>query len=247
MYNLFPTTIATDMDFSAAASPDSSMSGSDSHSSYSPRLMSQDLGLDPSDPLNLLLHNTSQGSDSSSIEGSSSLSTTPPDWSQLSALWPSGDSDDLGGTGMGKSYPDIMMDFANLSSLNMDFNPSMSIDPNALHFDPMKFSTYDADSHLLSNELLSAHFPFTFQPNLGNDFSQPTRRLSVTSSSSSSGASLSPVMEPMSSPVVSYNDPAAELAQRVRQTAGVMLAVPMGAHIQGNTTPAPHSTHFVCI
>lgn len=77
------------------------------------------------------------------------------------------------------------------------------------------------------------------------------RRLSVTSSSSSSGASLSPVLESLSSPSSSYGsapspspvkaeaapvavkalDPAAELAERVRQSAGVMLAVPMSADL----------------
>jgi len=71
-----------------------SSSSSDSHSAYSqrnstnasPRLTSSDLGLDPSDPVNLLLHNTSQCS--SNASGDSSMEYlyqggSPPDWSQL--------------------------------------------------------------------------------------------------------------------------------------------------------------------
>ncbi|KAA1472989.1 hypothetical protein DENSPDRAFT_859722 [Dentipellis sp. KUC8613] len=70
------------------------------------------------------------------------------------------------------------------------------------------------------------------------------RRLSITSSSSSSGASLSPIIEHSSaasssssslsaaSSTEQLNDPANELAQRVRQVAGVTLAVPMQAQAQ---------------
>ncbi|KAI0777175.1 hypothetical protein BD413DRAFT_638577 [Trametes elegans] len=73
--------------------------------------------------------------------------------------------------------------------------------------------------------------PAHLQPRTG-------RRLSITSSSSSSGASLSPVMEATasvsSSPPseVILGDPASELAQRVRQMAGVTWAVPVSAQVQ---------------
>jgi len=85
----------------------------------SPRLTSSDLGLDPSDPLNLLLHNTSQRSSNASgdfsMEDSSQVGS-PPDWSQLSILWPS-HLDGTNVTDKGK-YSDLM-DFG-LSSLSMD-------------------------------------------------------------------------------------------------------------------------------
>ncbi|KAF8191166.1 hypothetical protein BJ912DRAFT_1041728 [Pholiota molesta] len=200
--------------------------------------------LDPSDPLNLLLHNGDASSDEASQHENAQ------DWSKFSTLW-------TDGADPTKHYSD-MMDFADLSALpmDMDFNPSMSIEPSALHYDPLKFNfSYDDQFSALSSELLSGQFPFGFQSALsGSDFSGSSsdsstkeRRLSITSSSSSSGASLSPVPESLPSPHASYTtdtplkeeptqpslDPAAELAQRVRQSAGVMLAVPMNAQLQG--------------
>ncbi|KAF8970448.1 hypothetical protein BDZ97DRAFT_1914739 [Flammula alnicola] len=221
--------------------------------------MSTDLGLDPSDPLNLLLHSASNG-DSSSDESSQSESSQ--DWSKFSTLW--ADNSD-----QSKPYSD-MMDFADLTSMAMDFDPSMSIESSALQFNSLNFG-YDDQFNNLSSELLSAQFPFSFQSVLGgNDLSGSTsdspqsftkeRRLSVTSSSSSSGASFSPVPESVPSPTPGYisdvqpkeeptqsnevvnpyiNDPAAELAQRVRQSAGVMLAVPMNAQLQGMDVHIP--------
>jgi len=77
----------------------------------SPCLTSSDLGLDHSDPLNLL-HNTSQCS--SNASGDSSMEDlSQGDWSQLSNLWPS-HLDSTNVTDKGK-YPDLM-DF-DLSSL----------------------------------------------------------------------------------------------------------------------------------
>lgn len=227
--------------------------------------MSTDLGLDPSDPLNLLLHNSSQGADSSTSSESSQMETgSAEDWSKFSALWAEV-SEQQANTAM-KPYPDIM-DFADLNAMpmDMDFNPSMSIEPSALHYDSMKFAnpgmsfSYD-DQYGLSSELLTSQFPFTFQFNGEDMSSSPSssaspqsstkeRRLSITSSSSSSGASFSPVPESTPSPPtyndvaqelqypdttagISFSDPAAELAQRVRQSAGVMLAVPMNTQLQ---------------
>jgi hypothetical protein len=191
------------------------------------------------------------------MEESSCEGGSPPDWSQLSALWPENDA------GQTKPYADVM-DFSDLTSLpmDMDFNPSMSIEPSALHFDPMKFTNYSyGDPTAYSNELLSAQFPFTFQTAYSNSelsssnaspqlSAESRRRLSITSSSSS-GASFSPAPESVPSPsaaVPTYstdmsqafipvtsayaNDPVAELAERVRQSAGVMLALPMSAHLQ---------------
>jgi len=118
----------------------------------------------------------------------------------------------------------------------------MSIEPSALHFDPTKFS-YNYDSYSLSDELLSTQFPSTFAPNPippTADFTQlqpQQRRLSITSSFSSSGASLSPILKPSTAmPEPTYDDPTAELAHRARQFAGVMLAVPMHGHAPGCST-----------
>ncbi|KDR68370.1 hypothetical protein GALMADRAFT_146330 [Galerina marginata CBS 339.88] len=264
--------------------------------------MTSDLGLDPSDPLNLLLHNSSQAGMSSSSSPSQQRQeqqqktqteledANAEDWSKFSALW----ADPPASSGLGadplKPYTDMMpMDFADLSSsmgMDMDFNPSMSIEPLALQYDPMKFANsmgfaYDDQYGMLaSNELLAGQFPFTFQfggengsagegtsmESEASELASPQsfgkeRRLSVTSSSSSSGASLSPVPESVPSPATGYgsdsastsiqpkeesiptnpfaNDPAAELAERVRQSAGVMLAVPMHAQLQGLNVHLP--------
>ncbi|GLB39084.1 putative helix loop helix domain containing protein [Lyophyllum shimeji] len=233
------------MDFSAP-SPSSS---SDSRSSYSPRLMSADLGLDPSDPLNLLLHNTSQSHSSanSSLEEPSREGGSPPDWSQLSSLWP---DNDFGG--QTKPYPD-MMDFSELGSLSLDIDLSnaIAVEPSALHFNPIKYNTVNTHYPYSppTDDLLSGHYPFTFQansPSASDTSSQPSgRRLSITSSVSSSGASLSPAPESVPSPVTAKRTDfpsnataehltaaAAELAERVRQSAGVMLALPMNAQLQ---------------
>ncbi|KAF8906757.1 hypothetical protein CPB84DRAFT_362584 [Gymnopilus junonius] len=225
--------------------------------------MSSELGLDPSDPLNLLLRNSSDDPDSQDNAQA---------WSTLSSLW----SDPVPPTDPSKSYVDMMpMDFSDLTSsmaMDMDFNNPMAIEPSILQFDPVKFANafagYD-DQYGLSTDLMATQFPFSFQFNNGSgqitssssgssasDSPQSftkERRLSVTSSSSSSGASLSPVPESLASPatggyvsdtqpkeepiplteVPHAHDPAAELAARVRQAAGVMLAVPMGAQLQG--------------
>lgn len=223
--------------------------------------MSADLGLDPSDPLNLLLHNTCQGPESSMDDES----TATQDWSKFSTLW----ADHTDQAVAMKPYPDIM-DFSDLGSLgtDMDFDLSMTIEPSALHYDFAKLAqsmnyTNDNQYTSYSAELESTQFPFTFQSvlaagDISSESASPVshskkeRRLSITSSSSSSGASLSPVPESLPSPQpgcasdsvrsqAEYaqthadpyaNDPAAELAQRVRQSAGVTLAVPIGSHFQ---------------
>lgn len=180
---------------------------------------------------------------------SSNSHESPPDWSTFSSsMWnpPQGEN---------VKYDMSSLDF--LQQMDLDFsNQSMVVDPNALHFNthdthgfnpnagvPFDMSAFQNDQ--VANELLSAQFPFTLGAD--HDFSNPQnkqRRLSVTSSSeSSSGASLSPVMEhahshstapspPASVPVATFNDPADELAHRVRQAAGVMMAVSAGTGLQ---------------
>lgn len=203
--------------------------------------MSTEMGMDPL----VLLQNG---------ESSSDDTENSQDWAKFSTLW--------NDNAEPKPYAD-MMDFTSLSSLgmDMDFNPSMSIEPSALHYDTTKFNfSYDDHFNALSSELLATQFPFAFQSGM-SDFSGSSsdssqsftkeRRLSVTSSSSSSGASLSPVPESIHSPAIQpkeepASDVAAALAQRVRQSAGVMLAVPMNAQLQGMGIHVP-GTYFIDI
>jgi hypothetical protein len=212
-----------------------------------------DLGLDPSDPLNLLLHNNSNSGDSSMEDMSTSSSGgSPPQWSQLSSLWPPNSYMEQGGQYVdgGIKYPDLGVDLNMSFPIDMDFKPSMAVNPNSLHFDyarmayPLQPSDYNQYGPL-SNELLSASFPFTFSadhavPNFAEGNAKP-RRLSMTSSSSSSGASLSPVLGSGESVRSSahHDDGADELAERVRKSAGVMVAVSGG---QGQS--AVHSLYI---
>ena len=215
----------------SAPSPSSSTSDSSFQTDEYPNdLPMLDLGLDPSDPLNLLLHNTSQTTQDST-QDISSQHGIPPDWSDFSILWPTPDRSSRENV----KYPEMPIEF---SPLDLDYNPSMAVDPSALHLE----STYPqppfySPTGTLSNELLTASFPFTFG---SHEFCGPygdkkTRRLSMTSSSSSSGASLSPVIEPLNTTVPFVGNPSDELAQRVRQSVGVMLAVPTG--LSGRQNP----------
>ena len=181
----------------------------------------QDLGLDPSDPLNLLLNNSPQDS---SMEDSSSSHGSPPDWNQFSSsFWPNQTlpGDDI------KSFPDLGMDFL---QMDMDFNPSLAVDPSSLQYNNVGF---DFNQHL-SNEFMSASFPFTFNshppPEESAVSSNDERRPSMTSSSEGSAPSASV------SPILGHTSAVDELAQRVRQTAGVMLAVPAGSQYQQQRT-----------
>ncbi|TRM57441.1 hypothetical protein BD626DRAFT_211136 [Schizophyllum amplum] len=226
---------------------DSTGSPHASEPSFSPDDI-MDLRLDPSDPLNYLLNSTQR--EDSSADGSfsgSNDSGSLVDWSDLSSMLPPPPGLDSDGQ-LDKYYDmDMNMDLENFSLsniLDMNFDPStMSVDPSALHFNPPP-----------QNGLDQSHFPFTFQPKAETVPTQPgsvqSRRLSITSSSSSSGASLSPIMDsqmvypsnnaslptppalmpqPPLPPHVASEDPSIAMAQRVLQAAGVMHAVPMSA------------------
>ena len=127
----------------------------------------------------------------------------------------------------------------------------MAIDPNALHFGSMFDQTIALASENAFTAQPVAQSQELLYPSVGDmswlnqQHTQPVtgRRLSITSSSSSSGASLSPVMDNASvssstsaggsPPSDSYlSDPAQELAHKVRQMAGVTLAVPVSAQVQ---------------
>lgn len=136
--------------------------------------------------------------------------------------------------------------------MDLDFDPNMSVDPSALHFQTSMFT----QPPITDNQYLLAHtedmmassmFPYA-QPTWPQDSNTDhtdarARRLSITSSSSSSGASLSPILEAQSTAssssgsdcgdyTLNEGDPAYELAQRVRQVAGVTLAVPVSAQVK---------------
>jgi hypothetical protein len=162
-------------------------------------------------------------------DSGSSQTDSPPDWSQFSSLWDNDQPQSV-------KFDPATFDFS--MGMDLDFDSSLAIDPSALHFDPKMFAATTPDLT-----------PFQPQQLLGFPQSLPPRRMSITSSSSSSGASLSDLTlvtsipsipstaatSPHLSPGVhvplhvpiSVNDPVDELAQSVRQTSGVTLAVPV--------------------
>jgi len=159
----------------------------------------------------------------SSTDSSSSQADSPPDWSQFSNLWdneqPTFQPSDM------KFDPTVLSMALNLNiplNMDIDFNPSLAVDPSALHFDPKMFASTDLTS--LPHQQQVA-FPQNFAP----------RRMSITSSSSS-GGTFSPILDPTvatpspiaaSTVITTVNDPVDELAHSVRQAAGVTLAVPV--------------------
>lgn len=155
-----------------------------------------ELCLDTSDPLTMLLNNLSD------LETSSSQAPSPPDWSQLSSLWPHQPLDL--GSDQNSKFPDLGGSFDFSFPMDLDLNAalSMAVDPSALHYHGTSPQTmFDMNSlHVQPQDLLSS-FPFTF--------SSPTLSSASASSSSadeksprmsiSSGASVSSVMVPISS------------------------------------------------
>ena len=170
----------------------------------------------------------------SSADSASSQADSPPDWSQFSSLW-DGERNTFQPTN--PKFDPASFDFAlNLPlDMDLDFNPSLAVDPTALHFNPNMFAPTDLSSFPLQQQVA---FPQSLTP----------RRMSITSSSSS-GASFSPVLDPSTAsslpsipsttaaspnlssathvPLNAVNDSVADLAQSVRQAAGVTLAVPV--------------------
>ena len=170
----------------------------------------------------------------SSTESSSSQADSPPNWFQFSNLW---DNEQPILQPSNLKFDPAARDLALSLPLNMDvdFNPSLAIDPSALHFDPKMFDTTELSSFPPQQQVA---FPQNFTP----------RRMSITSSSSS-GRSFSSILDPaLTTPTTSIPSPAPptnlhsvthapltttsndlvdELAQSVRQAAGVTLAVPV--------------------
>lgn len=103
---------------------------------------------------------------------------------------------------------------------------SAFIDPSTLHFNTSIFTQPDTSVHAFDpsqTDLVSSSLTQLVCPN----GLHPGRRLSVTSSSS--GASLSPILEQRSAPTTSATIPAnshEELAQKILQAIGATLTVP---------------------
>ncbi|TFY61583.1 hypothetical protein EVJ58_g4423, partial [Rhodofomes roseus] len=218
---------------SASASSSASSTGSSSPTIDFSQLSSEE-------SLDLLLQTISQNANSGTVSDESPADT-PPDWEQLAA-WARNESNN--------KIPDFS-DFNFSLPMDLDFDPNMAIDPSALHFGSIFEQSLAMPSEAVhaaqaTSQTQSLVYPSPEDMNwLNQQHMQPEtgRRLSITSSSSSSGASLSPVMEnssvsssasaSSSPPSESYfSDPAQELAHKVRQMAGVTLAVPVSAQVQ---------------
>ncbi|KAK7046782.1 BHLH domain-containing protein [Favolaschia claudopus] len=170
--------------------------------------MSSDLGLDPSDPLNLLLHNRSQHDTTQDTDTDSP--STPPDWNSLSSMWSAVEDHKM----------DFNMDFGGLIDMSFDPAVPVAVEPTALNYN------YAVDP-----------FQFTFE--------SPPHSSSRSSDSGSTSGSFSP--RAAYSPAASYSppasefgdDPATELANRVRKAAGLVLAVPINVDQRQPNEPPP--------
>ncbi|KAF5351240.1 hypothetical protein D9756_008308 [Leucocoprinus leucothites] len=169
--------------------------------------------LDRSDPLNLIINNAAMDD--------SDPNATPPDWSQLGALWSeeqvNGSNDSTVNSKQFGEYLDFNM-ASNMLDMDMDMSLAGSgIEPSSLHLgasdrlgypfdDPFQFASLASPA-----DILAAQFPLSFDggdtlmdssssnPGLETPNTRP-RRLSATSSSSSSGPSFSPLPESIPSP-----------------------------------------------
>lgn len=235
-----PACSATAMSTPPLSSSASASSSASSTSSSSPTIDFSQLTSEES--LDILLQTISQTANAPPSDTASEQSpSTPPDWDQLAA-WARSESNN--------KLPDFS-DFNFSLPMDLDFDASMAIDPSTLHFGSMFDQGLVAASDNVFATQSAAQSQGLLYPTAGDmdwlnqQHVQPEtgRRLSITSSSSSSGASLSPVMESASiagtssagssPPSESYlSDPAQELAHKVRQMAGVTLAVPVSAQVQ---------------
>lgn len=112
-------------------------------------------------------------------------------------------------------------------SVDLGLEPTF-IDPSALHFNTSIFTQQDPSVNSF-NPARTEFIPSSLTHLLCQNGPHSGRRLSVTSSSSSSGASLSPILEqqptveiPATAPTNSHE----ELAQKILQAIGATLTVP---------------------
>lgn len=209
---------------SSASSPSPSFHGPDETLKQAP----DGLSFDDPDALELLLQTITQNVDSPTANHE--------EWPQM-ASWGQQPT----------KMQDMNSDFGlAFPPMELDFDPNMAVDPSALHFNPSIFTQPRANDAPFFQQDYSTSDINSMFPYSNSTWSQPHiepstgRRSSITSLSSSSGASFSPLLEPQttvnSSPRSDYasseSDPASELAHRVRQAAGVTLAVPVSAQVQ---------------
>lgn len=177
--------------------------------------------LTATDPLSYLLQGDSSGTDEASSQGQS-----PADWSPFTSWLEATQQEKVPDMGLGSDFNFTM-------PMDLDFEGSMAIDPSALHFNTSIFTQPEAPVFDASGAFKPEFFTQLLNQNLG-------RRMSVTSSSSSSGASLSPVLDHRPPPAqssagdLSNEDAATELAQRVLQAAGITFAVPVETKSEAN-------------
>ena len=122
---------------------------------------------------------------------------------------------------------DFSGEFNFAMSVDLGLEPTY-IDPSALHFNTSIFTQPDPSTHTF-NPTRTEFVPSPLTQLLCQNGPHPGRRLSVTSSSSSSGASLSPILEQQSTAGTTATVPVSsheELAQKILQAIGATLAVP---------------------
>jgi hypothetical protein len=178
--------------------------------------------LTSTDPLSYLLQADSSGTDDASSQGQS-----PQEWSPFTSWLEATQQEKVPDMGLGSDFNFTM-------PMDLDFEGSMAIDPSALHFNTSIFTQPETPVFDPNGTFQPEFFTQLLNQNMG-------RRLSVTSSSSSSGASLSPVLEQRSTPAhnlagdsTSGEDAATALAHRVLQAAGITFAVPVDTKFDTN-------------
>ncbi|KAF9045721.1 hypothetical protein BDZ89DRAFT_1058681 [Hymenopellis radicata] len=126
----------------------------------------------------------------------------------------------------------VSTDWSQLSSIWQEFPDFQSMDfsNSPMVVDPSMLSKPSIEPNSLSKPHYDYDFPFTFQLQStsslsSSDTSSFPRRLSVSSGSGS-----------ISSSSESFTDPAAELAQRVREFAGVMMALPTNGALSSSSS-----------
>ena len=125
---------------------------------------------------------------------------------------------------------------------------STFIDPSALHFNTSIFTQPGPSVHGF-NPTQTELVPPSLTQVLGQNGPHSGRRLSVTSSSSSSGASLSPILERQPIPEITatiLTNSHEELAQRVLQAVGAALNAPSNTfNLLAGTLICSSGSHFV--
>jgi hypothetical protein len=207
----------TEMHLSSPLSSDSSFSSlSDSPSPKEEEETNEFYGrLDPQlDPFTYLLQPDVMATEDLA------QSSVANDWSSFTSLADNGtqskgEAMDLGGE----------FNFTMPMDLGLE---SAFIDPSALHFNTSIFTQPDPSIHAF-NPTQTEFIPPSLTQLLCQNGPHPTRRLSVTSSSSSSGASLSPILEQQPNPAIPATTPLSsheELARKILQAIGATLTVP---------------------